>query len=128
MKRIGLGFLFFIFLMTLNGLRLPCMCTRSTCNGAEKDYRTVRAHAKKDLENRPLFPAALEQDNALANPPIPVENKQEEMPPDLPYPDIPNDDHNDDLVSYVEALPNCHEPVYMTVYNINITMYSTLFA
>jgi hypothetical protein len=101
---------FNVALMTKNGLRIPCMCHR--CGGACKDWRTVQNHAKKDAADQPLYPASLDSpfeykvdqiDNEMQDPP-----QQEPPIPDMDQPAA-------DIVSHVEALPNCHLPVYETV-------------
>jgi hypothetical protein len=96
--------------MTRNYLRVPCMCHR--CGGAERDYRTLKKHAEKDAANRPLFPLEEAKDNHIDQP------MQEHAQPIPPPPDIDEPYHEaalEDIVSYAETLPNCHEPVYNTV-------------
>ena len=101
--------------MTKNGLRLPCMCHK--CNGASRDYRTVQNHTARDIADRPLFPPLFPVNHVLEDPPLPVAPDpplpavHDGPEPDQPYPDVPLED----MVSHVEAMENCNEPVYETV-------------
>ena len=92
--------------MTKNGLRIPCMCYR--CAGASRDWRTVQLHAKWDQADRPLFQVPVDQ---VHDEPMVDEQHEEDEAPSYPAvdPDI------DDIVSHVESLPNCHDPMHETV-------------
>jgi hypothetical protein len=100
-----------LILMTKNGLRLPCMCVK--CGGASKDYRTVERHAATEAADVPLFPLLFPVDHVQGQaPPDPPAVEEQEAPePNPPYPDVPLEG----MVSHVEAMENCHEPVYDTV-------------
>ena len=102
--------------MTLNGVRIPCYCHR--CLGASKCYRTVARHTKWDAADGPLFPSTPDTpseekldptiDNQLEQP---VQNMDDDLV--RPYPESISVE--DDIVSHVESLPNCNEPIYQTV-------------
>jgi hypothetical protein len=119
--------LFFVW-MTKNGLRLPCMCAK--CGGADRDYRTVKRHAAAEAANAPLFPLLFPvdqvQDQAPPHPPVPALEDQKAPEPAPPYPAV----FVEDMVSHVEAMENCHEPVYdsvkQCVYNALIYAYNVL--
>jgi hypothetical protein len=102
--------------MTRNFLRLPCHCHK--CAGASKDYRTVQLHAEREIADRPLFLApqesrAEENNNAADNDSYMDEGIQ---PEDDPGPAVPHGAlEMDDIVSHVESLPNCNDPIYETV-------------
>ena len=96
--------------MTKNGLRRPCYCRAHKCGGRERDYRTVDKHAQKDDADRPLYPVADVDSDQQEHidpehlPPLPIQ--------DPPYAEVAMED----IVSHVESLPHCHEPVYETVH------------
>jgi hypothetical protein len=97
--------------MTKNGRRVNCYCLVYRCQGKEVDWRTRDTHAAKDADNCPLYPIEVEepqQDECMSQDP-------EELPappaPPVPYGEMPYDD----IVSHVEALPGCNEPVFQTV-------------
>jgi hypothetical protein len=111
-----------VALMTKNGLRVPCMCSK--CNGASRDYRTVRDHLAREADDRPLFP------ESFSSPPEAKSADNDNLAPD---PSVEPDDDLayvysafDDMVSHAEALPGCHEPIYESVYttHFRVTSYT----
>ena len=98
--------------MTKNGLRIPCMCY--LCNGASKDYRTVRAHVDNYRAERPVYPEGHEEkkEDMPHQHPVVQPNQPNHNVPDPPYPPA----SVEDIVSHVETLPNCNEPAYETVH------------
>jgi hypothetical protein len=99
--------------MVNNGKRVNCYCSAHRCQGKEVDWRTRDAHGIKDADNRPLYrePAAprppgeekFDGDNPSGIP--------EALQHQMPYQSVPMED----VVSHVDTLPNCNEPVYETV-------------
>jgi hypothetical protein len=108
--------------MTLNGLRVPCLCRR--CAGKSRDYRTVALHAARDEADRPLFQrpvddAAFNEDNIIEQK---VESEDEPaLPPNYPEEDV----ELDDIVSHVEAMANCNMPIYESVQRSNTRFHYT---
>ena len=101
--------------MTKNDLRIPCMCY--LCNGASKDYRTVRAHAKNYSAERPVYPEGHDEEQNMPQPdPVIQPDQPDPYVPDPPYPQA----SVADIVSHVEMLPNCHDPAYPTVHERNV--------
>jgi hypothetical protein len=114
---------FSVTLMTKNGVRVPCMCHK--CHGASKDYRTARDHMAREEADRPLFP------ESFSSPPeaksADNDEQKEDSEPELPIPGMDPEDNLpylysvfDDMVSHAEALPGCHEPIYESVYTIQL--------
>ena len=102
--------------MTLNGVRVPCYCKQ--CGGRSRDYRTAEKHASAEKADQPLYPSTLEaspkaKDDHIDNQqlPIPPVVEQKEQVPSAPYPDV----LIEDMISHVEAMPNCNMPVFETV-------------
>jgi hypothetical protein len=102
--------------MTLNGVRVPCYCRK--CAGASRDYRTAERHASEEAADRPLYPAALDassvaKDDQIDNHEVPFQPEVEhkEQVPSPPCPAV----HIEDMVSHVEVMPGCNEPVYESV-------------
>lgn len=84
----------------------------------------MESHAAKARANRPLYPAALEAPSEV-RPRDFADDARDWQQQELPVPavDVPADRPyaeavDDDIVSHVEALPGCHEPVYETVHAI----------
>ena len=106
--------------MTKNGLRIPCHCSK--CCGASKDYRTVANHYRQQEAARPLFPASLDSPSEAKCDPIDnrpdhaIPNMEDQMEDEGNRP-VPPPTAPEDYVSHVESLPNCHEPIYQTVFN-----------
>jgi hypothetical protein len=115
--------------MTKNGLKYPCYCWR--CLGASKDYRTVDNHTEWDIADRPLYRGPIEADvQPDNNPPEPNPRIHNEIKSDdavvQPYP--AGDLEVEDIVSHVEALPNCNQPIYQSVrHNVTILLHYTYY-
>jgi hypothetical protein len=82
------------------------------CNGASKDYRTVRAHADNYRAERPVYPEGHEENKEDHHDPV--------IQPNQPHPNVPDPPYEpasvEDIVSHVETLPNCNEPAYESVH------------
>ena len=108
--------------MTLNGLQIPCYC--QTCQGQPRDYRTVEKHKARAIAERPLFPAALDSSSGAKGDPIEndlhEQHQQDQLPAVVEHQGqapVPHADMRvEDFVSHVEALPNCNEQVFLTVF------------
>jgi hypothetical protein len=117
--------------MTLNGVRVPCPCSR--CRGVPRDYRTVQKHKAKEAADQPLFPMAIDPpsgskvDNEMAD--VPEEQKEIVEPEEQKEIVEPASEQLysppavEDMVSHVEALPSCYEPLYETVLYLRIMHY-----
>ena len=95
--------------MTRNGVKYKCHCNR--CRGAFRDWRTIIRHA--EASDRPLFPPSLEEKSD------PINKEDDHADHDMDVDKHDDDpimanpaDTQADLVSHVESLPNCNEPVY----------------
>jgi hypothetical protein len=97
--------------MTKNGRRVNCYCLTYRCHGKNVDWRTRDKHAAKDADNRPLYPVGAEE---LPHEEHGSQEPEELVPPPtppLPYGEVPYDE----IVSHVETLPSCNDPVFETV-------------
>ena len=97
--------------MTKNGRRVNCYCSTYQCRGKEMDWRTRDRHDAKDVADRPLYPVDDEhhqQDEQINLHPEPLPT-----PPVAaqPYEEVPLED----IVSHVDSLPHCNDPIYETV-------------
>jgi hypothetical protein len=76
----------------------------------------VERHAALAAADRPLLPALFPvnqvQDEPQPDPPLPAVTEEKDQEPDLMFlHDVPLAD----MVSQVEAVENCHDPVYESV-------------
>jgi hypothetical protein len=107
--------------MTKNGVRVPCWCPK--CNGDARDYRTVAVHARLATANRPLFPTPLDAPSVVIHnyPDVQQATENEELSAQDPIlPRQQPDSEDEEIVSHVQALPNCNVPIYDSVQHMLI--------
>ena len=75
----------------------------------------MERHARIARDARPLFPVALDSSSEMKSEDVDDPVHQPQQAPPVPAVDEPGPPYDDDIVSHVEAMPGCHEPVYETV-------------
>jgi hypothetical protein len=116
--------------MTLNGVRLPCPCSK--CRGAEKGWRTVDAHLAREKADRPVYqpPApvlARVRPAVIAQVPVDPVNQIDAPLQNGDPPHSPDDQEDTEFVSHIENLPNWNDPAYESVHDKSHTQITQTF-